>query len=379
MGSHRSWRALLLRQMAQRLGVNEFECEGRCGFRGAFGAVVQHERKCPAAAATRAGGGSTISPAAVTSRPAQYTCQFRCGAQGTYDHMVTHEKGCNARPDASAVSGKDLATSPSLQTQKERRNDYFLGTLDGRMFKVYVCEWRCGYKGQLQQVLDHEITCAKNPAAELAPKASALDPSEVPHAFPAPPSVKAPHAAGLTASLGEGKAAELDSVDVSEVDGGGVGRLETRPGATSIPGESAATGGVQAQAQEGARYGCEYMCGFTGSFDEVAQHEVTCGVGRTAGPSEGVPDGGGEGRTCMHAPGEKDEAEGDTGSYIGIHTWIRQCPGDHVRAPTHTPTARPPTHAPHRCMQAGTNARVHARTPTHTHTHRRHGACHKCQ
>ena len=42
--------------MAQRLGVNEFECEGRCGFRGAFGAVVQHERTCPAAAATRAGG-----------------------------------------------------------------------------------------------------------------------------------------------------------------------------------------------------------------------------------------------------------------------------------------------------------------------------------
>ena len=43
------------------------------------------------------------------------------------------------------------------------------------------------------------------------------------------------------------------------------------------PDEASHAGGT-AGVLQGARYGCEYLCGFTGSFDEVAQHEVTCQV-----------------------------------------------------------------------------------------------------
>jgi hypothetical protein len=143
-----------------------YTCEYGCGFADSYENVEQHEARCAFRKPKENGAVSMAAPPPSAAQPQDtqmYVCEFGCGYAGTHGDVSLHEQTCRLKPT------------------------------------MFTCEYGCGFSGTYDVVAAHEQVCSRNPkmlkaqataavalpAAAVAPAATDAKPEVA--AAPAPP------------------------------------------------------------------------------------------------------------------------------------------------------------------------------------------------
>jgi len=208
------------------------------------------------------------SPPERAKKTVVWGCEFWCGFKGAFEEVSKHEASCKLRHTAGKRGAVD-AYSPSELDKVQ-----------------WTCQFKCGHSAKFTDVELHEKGCVNNPI-RAQPDATLHAMSENSSA-----SWGCEFACGYTGTFDDvqdhEKSCSLSAMNSPALHASVVPQTLDGNDGVNIPTDTVEEMPVSPPAS--LKYSCEWDCGFTGQYDQVSTHELTCVV-RLSCESTGRPTG----------------------------------------------------------------------------------------
>jgi len=123
-------------------------CAGKCGFKGSFDLVSQHEKACHLS--NSMGRRQEARPCIENDmKEAQWMCEYKCGYSSRFKDVEVHEDTCTKNPNRKMETARPCTTH-------------------AKVCSGWGCEFECGFSSSFQEVEEHEKSCLMSPTKQTS-------------------------------------------------------------------------------------------------------------------------------------------------------------------------------------------------------------------